>query len=67
MYQHPDRAECRRLVRFLRQLWRGAHTSLLDTLKLIVDPPALSLIILNETKKITKQVIISGSFKLTIR
>ena len=59
MYQHPERAEPRRLVRFLRQVWRGAVSSLLDTLKLIVDPPALSLVILKEAKQITKQVMFS--------
>ena len=56
MYQYPERKEFRRMVRFLRQVWRGAQDKLVLTLKKIVDPAALSVIILIEAKKITKQV-----------
>ena len=56
MYLYPEKDEYRRMVRLLRQVWRLAQENLISTLKKIVDPTALSIIILIETKKIAKQV-----------
>ena len=60
MYLYPEKDEFRRMVRLLRQVWRLAQENLISTLKKIVDPTALSIIILIETKKIAKQVFYSA-------
>ena len=64
MYLYPEKDEYRRMVRLLRQVWRLAQENLISTLKKIVDPTALSIIILIETKKIAKQVLYSAPGKL---
>ena len=63
MYLYPEKDEFRRMVRLLRQVWRLAQENLISTLKKIVDPTALSIIILIETKKIAKQVFYSAPEK----
>ena len=40
----------------MRQLWRGIETEAKATLKKVVDPVAMALIIQEETKKVAKKV-----------
>ena len=46
----------KRKVRFLRQLWHALQMEVKTTLKKIVDPVAMSLVILEEGKKLARRV-----------
>ena len=56
MYLYPGKREVKRKVRFLRQLWYALEMEVKTTLKKIVDPVAMSLVILEESKKLAKRV-----------
>ena len=52
----PDVAKYRGLVRLLRSIWRSTQERLVAALNKIVDPAALSLVILQETRRKAKKV-----------
>ena len=56
MYLYPGKREVKRKVRFLRQLWHALQMEVKTTLKKIVDPVAMSLVILEEGKKLARRV-----------
>ena len=56
MYLSPESVAVRRRVRFLRQVWRGAEEQLYSVLKQIIDPAALAVVIISESKAVAEQV-----------